>query len=121
MNDSPQQINNVNQLVTRIADIGTVIIYLLVGLAVVYIIWSVVQYFIKGKEGDEKRQQAGMQILWGIVGLAIVVSLWGLVNLIVNTFGTDTTMPNLPNADFVSSTSCPPGDYDPSCFSGSSQ
>jgi len=61
----------------------------------------VVQYLIKGKEGDETRRAAGMQIFWGIVGLAIIVSLWGIVNLVLNTFWTNTSRPDLPNANFV--------------------
>ena len=126
------QITSVNQLVYRLVTIGNAVIYLLVGLAVIYITWSVVQYFVKGKEGDTTRKEAGMQILWGIVGLAIILSLWGLVNILISTFGTNTYNLNgrLPNADFLNSnasfqnvgggSSCPPGDYDPSCFPGSS-
>jgi len=103
MNSTLQPIGNVNQLVLRIVGIGNVVVYLLVALAIIYIIWSVVQYFIKGNEGDETRHQAGMQIFYGIVGLAIIVSLWGLVNLLLNTFWTNTDRPDLPNADFISS------------------
>jgi hypothetical protein len=99
-----QQLNNVNDLVLRIVGIGNIVVYLLVALAIVYIIYTVVQYLIKGKEGDETRRQAGMQIFWGIVGLAIIVSLWGLVNLLLNTFWTNTSKPKLPNANFVSNT-----------------
>jgi hypothetical protein len=99
---SLNQITNINGLTSRIASIGTVAVYLLTALAVVYIVWATVQYFIKGKEGDESRRAAGMNILWGIVGLFIIISLWGLVNLLLQTFGTDTTVPNkLPQANFV--------------------
>jgi predicted PurR-regulated permease PerM len=90
-------------LTTRLASIGTVIVYLLVALALVYIVYSVVQYFIKGKEG-ESRGAAGMQILWGIVGLAIILSLWGLVNVLLQTFGTTTTNAptgKLPQTNFL--------------------
>lgn len=111
------QLRNVNDVVTRFVSIGTVIIYVLVALAFVYIVWAVVQYLVKGDEGDETRHQAGMRIFWGIVGLAIIVSLWGLVNLLINTFWTNTSRPDLPTANFVGSVSCPPGDYDPSCVS----
>lgn len=96
------QLNNVNDVVTRVVSIGTVIIYVLVALAFVYIVWAVVQYLVKGKEGDEARSEAGMKIFWGIVGLAIIVSLWGLVNLLINTFWTNTNRPDLPTANFVS-------------------
>ncbi len=98
---SLSQISNVNNLATRIAGIGNIITYLLVGLAVIYIVWHVVQYFIKAEGGD--RKEVGMNILWGIVGLFIIVSLWGLVNILVNTFYTDPNIPKnrFPNADFI--------------------
>jgi len=95
-------VSNISQLASRLSSIGNVIVYLLVFLGVVYLIWNIVQYFIKGKEGDESRHEAGMHILWGIVGLAIIISLWGLVNILIQTFGTTTTnLPNVPSADFV--------------------
>ena len=97
-------INNANDLFHRLASIGSVAVYLLVSLGVVYITYSIVMYFIKGKEGDESRRQAGLQILWGIIGLAIIISLWGLVNILVGTFGTNNVdvQKGLPNADFLS-------------------
>jgi hypothetical protein len=103
MNSTLQPIGNVNDLVLRIVGIGNIVVYLLVALAIVYIIYAVVQYFIKGNEGDESRRAAGMQIFYGIVGLAIIISLWGLVNLVLNTFWTNTSRPDLPNANFVKS------------------
>ena len=100
---SLNQIENINNLVVRLASLGDVVVYLLVSLAVVYIVWSVVQYFIKGKEGDESRKEAGLRILWGLVGLFVIVSLWGLVNILVRTFSTDANVPRdrFPSADFV--------------------
>ena len=98
------QINNANDLTSRLVKIGTAAIYLLVAFAIVYIIYTVVIYFIKGKEGDESRREAGMRILWGIVGLFIILSLWGLVNILLNTFGTNTTLnvnSKLPQSNFV--------------------
>ncbi|MBU6231069.1 MAG: hypothetical protein KGI45_02335 [Patescibacteria group bacterium] len=94
-----------NSLAVRLASIGDVVIYLLVALAVVYIVWTVFQYFVKGKEGDENRKEAGMRIFWAILGLFIIVSLWGLVNILVNTFWTgynQAPAQQFPNANFVS-------------------
>jgi len=90
-------ITNVNNLSTRLLGIGNTIIYILGSLAVVYIVWNVVQYFIHG-ESDKK--EAGMNIIWGIVGLFVIVSIWGLVNILTNTFktiSTDQAIPNLGN------------------------
>ncbi len=102
------QINNANDLVRRLASIGTVVIYLLVGLALIYIVYAAVQYFIKGGEGDESRHAASMQIFWGVLGLAVIMSLWGLVNIFVNTFVTNPNKPTPPNADFITNTSATP-------------
>jgi hypothetical protein len=97
-------ITNANGLIGRIASIGNVVVYLLIALAVVYIVWSCVRYFIMGQSGDENRKAAGLQILWGIVGLFIILSIWGIVNLLLNTFGTNNNVPTdrIPNANFVS-------------------
>jgi len=90
-------ITNVNNLSTRLLGIGNTIIYLLGSLAVVYIVWNVVQYFIHG-ESDKK--EAGMNIIWGIVCLFVIVSIWGIVNILTNTFktiSTDQAITNLGN------------------------
>lgn len=90
-----QPITNVNNLSSRIIGIGNTVTYLLVALAVIYIVWNVVQYLIKTSE--DKKKDAGMNILWGIVGLFIIVSIWGLVNILTNTFNTTPTNKAIPN------------------------
>ncbi len=99
---SMSQIHDANGLIVRIASIGDVIVYLLIALAVLYIVYATVMYLIMGKEGAD-RKEAGMRILWGIVGLFIIVSLWGLVSLLVNTFPTYNELPpgSIPSANFV--------------------
>lgn len=96
-------INNANDLYGRLMYIGNLIIYLLVAGGVVFIVWNIVIYFIKGKEGDESRKESGKHIMWGIVGLAIILSVWGLVNILINTFRTNPNGPRdrFPKADFV--------------------
>ncbi len=92
-------ITNVNNLSTRLLGIGNIFTYILVALAVIFIVWNVVQYFIKPAGAD--RKDAGINILWGIVGLFIIVSIWGLVNIFTNTFKTtptDQAIPNLGNS-----------------------
>jgi hypothetical protein len=92
---SLSEIKNINGLSTRLLAIGDIVIYLFVSVAVVYIIWHVVQYFIKPSK--DSRKDAGMNILWGIVGLFIIVSIWGLVNIFTNTFRTAPTEQPIPN------------------------
>ena len=87
-------ITNVNNLSTRFLGIGNTITYLLVALAVIYIVWNVVQYFIKA---ESDRTESGKAIVWGIVGLFVIVSIWGLVNILTNTFKTTPTDQAIPN------------------------
>ncbi|MFA6459556.1 MAG: pilin [Candidatus Paceibacterota bacterium] len=98
---SPSVVENVNDLASRIGGIFNIAIYLLVTLAVVFIVWNVVMYMVKGNEPDAKKE-AAKSVSWGILGLAIIISMWGLVNILVGSFRTSTgKLPNLPNADFV--------------------
>ena len=94
-------INNGNDLVNKILGVFNIIIYVLVALAVVYIVYNVVMYMIKGNEPEGKRE-AAKSFGWGVVGLSLIVSLWGIVNILTNTFATNTSnVPKLPNANFV--------------------
>jgi len=83
-------------LTKKLVDIGNVVIYLLVALAVVFIIWNVVMSLIKSGEPAEKTKALG-NIGYGILGLAIIVSIWGIVNVIVGTFRTTPTNQPVPN------------------------
>lgn len=89
-------ITNVNSLSSRIIGIGNLFTYLLVALAVIYIVWNVVQYVVGGSDPDAKKT-AGWNILWGVVGLFVIVSIWGLVNILTNTFKTTPTNQAIPN------------------------
>ena len=97
-------INNANDLTAKLIGIGNTIIYLLISLAIIYIIWNIVQYFIKGSEDEGSRQKSGTSILWGIVGLAIILSIWGLVNILTGTFKTAPTSNPIPNLGNQTST-----------------
>lgn len=97
------QVTDVNVLFTRLTTLGDAVIYILVALAVVFIVYNIVIYFIKG-DGSADRASAGLSIWWGIVGLFIIVSLWGLVNVLLGTFPTKNTIPDnvrFPNVNFV--------------------
>lgn len=89
-------ITNVNSLSSRLLGIGNIIIYILVALAVLFIVYNVVIYLIKGNEPDAKKT-AGLNVLWGIIGLFVIVSIWGLVNILTGTFATTPTNQPIPN------------------------
>jgi hypothetical protein len=89
-------ITDVNSLSTKILGIGSTITYILVALAVLFIVWNVVRYIIMGADPAAK-SAAGLNVLWGIVGLFVIVSIWGLVNILTNTFATTPTNKPIPN------------------------
>ena len=85
-----QPITDVNSLTSKLTGLGNTIIGILIALAVIYIIWRVVQFIIT--TGDDRKEK-GMAIIWGIVGLAIILSIWGLVNILTGTFTTQNQAP----------------------------
>lgn len=86
-------IHDVNSLSSWLTSFGNTIIGLLIALAVIFIIYHVVMYLIKGSSEEDARTKAGWNILWGIVGLAIILSIWGLVAILTNSFRTQNQTP----------------------------
>ena len=82
---------NATSLFTNIKSILNAVIPIIIALAVVYILWGIVQAYIKGDE--ESRKAGHLKILYGIIGLFIMLSIWGLVNILVNTAGLSNTVP----------------------------
>jgi fumarate reductase subunit D len=62
------------------------LIPLFVALALMYTIYSVVQ-FIAAQDDTQKREEKKQQIFWGIIGLFVITSIWGLVAVVGNSFG----------------------------------
>ena len=99
---SLQSTTNATSLFYNIKQILNGVIPIIIALAVVYILWGIVQSFIQG--GEEERKAGHMKILYGIIALFIMVSIWGLVNILVNTAGLQGGTPiqgnqpgNIPN------------------------
>ena len=92
-------ITDANTLTARLVSIGNTVLYLLVSLAVIFIVWNVVMYLIKSGSDEEGKSKAAWNILWGIVGLFVIVSIWGLVNILTNTFRTTPTNQPIPTLD----------------------
>lgn len=92
-----QVITDANSLTQKLIGLGNIAIYLLISLAILYIIWNIVQFLIKGSDDETARSKARGGILWGIVGLAVILSIWGLVNILTNTFRTTPTNQPIPS------------------------
>ena len=90
-------VTNSSSLFDAIRSILNAVIPIIIALAVVYILWGIVQSFVKG--GDEERKAGHMKILYGIIALFIMISIWGLVNILVNTTGLNNQVPTnqIPN------------------------
>jgi hypothetical protein len=55
------------------------IIPVLIALALVFFMWSALQYIRQaGETGGETRSN----LLWGIIALFVIFSVWGLVNIL---------------------------------------
>lgn len=94
-------LNNANDVLSKLGALGNIATYVLVAVAVVFIVWNVVVYMIKGNAEPSERRAALANVGWGILGLAIIVSIWSLVGILTNTFRTNNNRPDIPNADFV--------------------
>jgi hypothetical protein len=70
------------------------IVPLLFAIATVGFIWGVMQMVINPDDA-EKRKQGKQYMIWGILAIFVMVSIWGLVQIITNTFGIQTLIPQL--------------------------
>lgn len=65
--------------------INRYIIPLIIGLAVVYFLWGVLQYVTAGGD-EEKKTLARSTMIYGVIAIFVMVSVWGLVNVLGGTF-----------------------------------
>ncbi len=103
----PVAITDANTLSQTLINLGNMFTYLLVAVAVIFIIWNVVWYMVKGND-PEARGKAGQSIMWGIVGLFIILSIWGLVGILTGTFRTRTPSTAIPQIQQVINGNIPP-------------
>ena len=77
-------INSLNDVITVFTNLLNLAFPVIVGLAVIFFIWSVFKYITSA--GDpESRSTATGHIIAGIIGIFVIVSVWGLVNVLRNT------------------------------------
>ena len=84
------QVQDIGTLLEFIKTIMGLILPLLVGLAVIYFIWSLLMFL---RESGSKKDEARGHMLWGIVILFVMVSIWGLVNILGSSLGGVKTAP----------------------------
>ncbi|MBI4136182.1 MAG: hypothetical protein HY481_01360 [Candidatus Vogelbacteria bacterium] len=77
---------------------------IVIALAVIYFLVGVFKYVMAA--GDDEAKGAGRSMMiYGVIGIFVMVSVWGLVNLLVNTFGLDTS--NVPPPPAIPGGSAP--------------
>lgn len=91
--------NDLGDMLCRIASLINSAIPVLVALGVVYFVWGVVQYMIG--QSDEAKTRGKDKIIYGIIGFAVIAMMWGLVALVINTFGIGNDVPNINLMNFT--------------------
>lgn len=84
----------VGGLLKWFSGILALIVPILIAVAVVWFIWSVLQFMITTDE--EKKKTAKLGMVWGIVAIFVMVSVWGLVGILANTFQLNNSATNGP-------------------------
>ncbi len=80
------QLTDFKSVVTcTITNIVNPLVYLVMGVAVLALLWGVVQYITKGDKPEE-RKKGGQFIMYGVIGLFVMISVWGLVAILSGTF-----------------------------------
>ncbi len=81
-----QLVTNINTLLSGIRGIVNLLFPILMGLAVIYFFWGVIE-FIRAA-GDEKMRKDGRsKILYGLIGVAVIVGVFSLVSLLLGLVG----------------------------------
>jgi len=72
-------------ILSKLNQLLSSIIPVLITLAVVYFIWGVIQYTVSTDE--EAKKGARGKIIGGLIGLFIIIAFWGILSLITTTTG----------------------------------
>jgi hypothetical protein len=94
-------INSISDAGTTIINIiNNILVPVLFAIAFIVFIWGAFNVFILGANNEEVKEKGKNLMLYGLIGFFVMVSVWGLVNILVQSFGTNTAVPNLPKANF---------------------
>ena len=69
-----------------IAYIVNPLIFLVIGLAIIYFLYGVFN-FVRNADDPGKRAEGASHILWGVIGIAIMFCVFTFVHIIKNTVG----------------------------------
>ena len=74
-------------ILARVRGLVAALVPLIIGLAVLYFLWGVLQY-VTASDSDKQKQATGTMVM-GVIVLFVMVSVWGLVALLQDTFDID--------------------------------
>ena len=75
-----------------------VIVPFILGIAFLFFVWGVFQYFIVGGHSEEAQETGKTYIFSALIGFVIILSFWGLINLAVSGLGTQNGEITAPSA-----------------------
>ncbi|HRY62280.1 MAG TPA: hypothetical protein P5056_00695 [Candidatus Paceibacterota bacterium] len=82
-----QASTGVSGLITKFGAILNQLVPLFTGLAVVWLLWNIVNYIQAGGGDTKAREAARDAIVFSIILIFVMVSVWGLVGIIGETIG----------------------------------
>lgn len=94
------QFGEIDDFLGDISDfINNILIPLLFAVALLFFLYGVFNYFIVGKNIEEKKVEGRQYMVWSVIGFVVMVSIFGIVNLIANGLGfsDDEELDNIPN------------------------
>lgn len=94
------QFGEIDDFLGDISDfINNILIPLLFAAALLFFLWGVFNYTIRGKEDPTDKEAGRQYMIWAVVGFVVMVSVFGIVNLIANGLGfsDDEELDNIPN------------------------
>ncbi len=76
--------DGVQKFLTAVKGWVDTLIPILVGLALIYFIWSTIKLITT--DNSEKREEAKKGMFWGIIALFVIVSIWGITTWVGDIF-----------------------------------
>lgn len=99
--------DNISTLITQAGTWLGLLVYVVIGIAVILFFWGIIKYVISGANNEEGRREARDLIVYGIIGIFVMVAIWGLVYLIGAilgvTIGGTTQTPDFPGGGLAPS------------------
>lgn len=65
------------------------LLVLLLGIAVVVLLWNVMRYAIFHGDTSEGRENARRLMIWGVIALFILTAIWGILSIFISFFNLD--------------------------------